>query len=104
VAWSDGKQKELSRDALSKVIEEELSKVYKQIGKKAYDESKFKLASKLFADMCTSSSPPEFLTSYAYPFIIDPRCVPLACARAALWSAPRKLTCVCACVRGISTA
>lgn len=72
VTWSDGKKKELSRDTLSKVLEEELGKVYKQIGKKAYDESKFKLASKLFIDMCTSSKPPEFLTSYAYPFIIDP--------------------------------
>jgi hypothetical protein len=99
VAWSDGKQKELSRDELSKVIEEELSKVYKQIGKKAYDESKFKLASKLFADMCTSSSPPEFLTSYAYPFIIDPRCAWLSRARAALWSASRELTYACVCLR-----
>jgi hypothetical protein len=83
VTWSDGKKKELSRDTLSKVLEEELGKVYKQIGKKAYDESKFKLASKLFIDMCTSSKPPEFLTSYAYPFIIDPRfvrvCVRVSC-------------------------
>lgn len=72
MAWGDGKEKALSREVLENVIEEELNKVYKQIGKKSYDQGKFKLASKLFIDMCTSSKPPEFLTSYAYPFLLDP--------------------------------
>jgi len=91
VSWSDGAKKELTRDNLLSVIEEELNKVYKRIGKKSYDEGKFKLASKLFLDMCTSTNPPEFLTSYAYPFIVEPKCDGLLLSPPT--SAP--LTCFC---------
>lgn len=63
--------KEINSASILPIIEEELSKIYHNIGHKAYEAGKFKLASKLFYEMCTSNRPPEFLTIPAYNFVID---------------------------------
>lgn len=64
--------KEINSSSLLPIIEEELLKIYHAIGQKAYEAGKYKLASKLFYEMCTSNRPPEFLTLPAYNFIVDP--------------------------------
>ena len=64
--------KEINSSSIRPIIEEELLKIYHSIGQKAYEAGKYKLASKLFYEMCTSNRPPEFLTLPAYNFIVDP--------------------------------
>ncbi|KAL6063493.1 Malate synthase [Balamuthia mandrillaris] len=68
---NDGRQ--VNHDLLVSIMEEELTKIYHSLGKKEYEASRFKLASKLFLDWCTSSKPPEFLTEVAYNFILEPQ-------------------------------
>lgn len=63
--------KEINSKSILPIIEEELLKIYHNVGKKTYDAGKYKLASKLFYEICTSNRPPEFLTLPAYNFILD---------------------------------
>lgn len=62
---------EITNMLVRQIIEEEMEKIFKTIGSEAYQASKFKLASKIFYNIVTSSSFVDFLTTVAYEFIVN---------------------------------
>lgn len=59
----------VTRELVDTIIEEELKKIEKTVGRERYRSGRFDVATKLFRDMMLSDDFPEFLTLVAYPYI-----------------------------------
>jgi len=69
---TDGK--EVTAEFVKKIIDEEVSKIFKQIGEEKFTRSRFKLAMRLFIEMSTNVTKfPDFMSNAMYDFILDAR-------------------------------